>query len=69
MNEESASGERACTKDDSQVSALCGTTRPLSFHQPCTDILDVDTCSTVQDDSDDELPTFDVFSSLGFEPA
>ena len=66
LNEETANGERQCTKDDSRVSALDGTTQPLSFHLPCTDILDVDT--TVQDDSDDELPTFDVFSSLGIEP-
>lgn len=66
LNEETANGERQCTKDDSRVSALLGTTQPLSFHLPCTDILDVD--SSVQDDSDDELPTFDVFSSLGFEP-
>ena len=50
------------------MSALCGTTQPLSFHLLCTDILEVNTFSTVQDDSDDELPTFDVFSPLGIEP-
>ncbi|XP_020622992.1 uncharacterized protein LOC110060547 [Orbicella faveolata] len=66
MNEITANGERRCTKDDSQVSAPRGTTQPLSFHLPCTDILDLD--STLQDDTDDELPTFDVFSSLGIEP-
>ena len=43
-------------------------TQPLSFHLPCTDILEVDTFNTVQDDSDDELHTFDVFSPLGIEP-
>jgi len=66
MNEVMANGERQCPKDDSQVSALRGTTQRLSFHLPCSDILDLD--STLQDDTDDELPTFDVFSSLGIEP-
>ena len=66
MNEETENGEGQCTKDDNQVSALRGAIQPLSFHLPCEDILDVD--STVQDDSDDEVPTFDVFSSLGIEP-
>lgn len=66
MNEVMANGERQCTKDDSQVSALRDTTQRLPFHLPCSDILDLD--STLQDDTDDELPTFDVFSSLGIEP-
>ena len=68
MNEETANGEGGegqCTKDDIQVLTHCGAIQPLSFHQPWTDILDVD--STVQDDTDNELPTFDVFSSLGIE--
>jgi len=65
MNEETANGEGQGTKDDSQVSAPRGARHLLSSHQPCTDILHVD--SPGQDDTDDELPTFDVFSSLGIE--
>lgn len=65
-NEETASGERQCTQDDSRVPALCSATQPSPSHLPGTDILGLD--STVQEDGDDELPTFDVFCSLGVEP-
>ena len=61
LSEETAESVRQCAKDKaSPVSALSSTSQPLSSHLPCTDILDLS--STVEDDSDDELPTFDLFS-------
>jgi len=65
-NEETASGERQCTEEDSRVPALRSATQPSPSHLPGTDILGVD--STVQEDGDDELPTFDVFCSLRVQP-
>lgn len=67
FNEETAKGARQCIKEnDSPVTALRSTAQPLSSHLPCTDMLDLN--GSVEDDSDDELPTFDVCSSLGIEP-
>jgi len=58
-NEETASGERQCSEEDSRVPTLRRATQPSPSHLPSTDILGVD--STVREDGDDELPTFDVF--------
>lgn len=69
FNEETAKGVhvRQCVKEnDSPVTALRSTAQPLSSRLPCTDTLDLN--GSVEDDSDDELPTFDVCSSLGIEP-
>lgn len=56
----------SASKKTSPVTALRNTAQPLSSHLPCTDMLDLN--GSVEDDSDDELPTFDVCSSLGIEP-
>ena len=67
LNEETTKGVTQCVEeDDSPVSALRSTAQPLSSHVHCTDILDSN--DIMEDDGDDELPTFDVFSSLGIEP-
>lgn len=46
--------------------ALRSATQPSPSHLPGTDIMGAD--SSVQEDGDDELPTFDVFCSLGGGP-
>lgn len=63
LNEETEKDTSMCT-DDKDNSAL---TAPLLPSQaPCTDIWD--TSSAVNDDSDGELPSFDIFSSFGIKP-
>ena len=67
LNAETGKDVRQCTtENNSPLTALGGTAQSLSSHLPCTDILGLN--GTVQDDGDDELPTFDVFSSFGIQP-